>query len=329
MNPAVTAAVASADAVSAADPIAVVGAGALGGYVAARLALAGEAVALVARPAQAEAIHRDGLQLQEAGEQRVLRLPVHSALAAVVPQARAVIVCVKSADTAAVAAEVAALRRPGVLVCSLQNGVANGEALSAHLAQPLAVGLAYLAAAAPAPGVVQHHGGRSLVLAPQNPADADAVHAPLAALGAALARAGFEVQPVADARAALWRKLLVNCSYNAISALLQAPYARMVALGPVRGLMQALLAEGLAVAAAEGVVLDADEVRAAVERVAVNMAGQRSSTAQDLARGRPSEIDHLNGHLVRRGAALGVATPVNQAVWALVKLAEDLQAHPA
>lgn len=309
-------------------PVVVIGAGALGGHLAAKLALAGEAVALVARPAQADAIARDGLQLIEAGQRQTVRLPVHTELAELVPPARAVIVCVKSADTAPLAERLAPWRRPGTLVCSLQNGVANGKALAAHLPQPLAVGLAYLAASTPTPGVIQHHGGNSLVLAPQDPTQAALARAPLEALAGALSHSGFEVQTVADARPALWRKLLINCSYNAISALLQAPYARMTALPPVHELMQQLLAEGLAVAAAEGVALDADEVRAGVARVAVSMASQRSSTAQDLARGRPTEIDHLNGHLVRRGAALGVPTPLNQAVWALVKLAEDLQAHP-
>jgi 2-dehydropantoate 2-reductase len=83
-----------------------------------------------------------------------------------------------------------------------------------------------------------------------------------------------------------------------------------------------LVSECLAVARAEGVIVPGD-VDAAVRRIVETMPGQYSSTAQDLARGKPSEIDYLNGHVVRRGEALGVATPTNRVLWALVKLIES------
>jgi 2-dehydropantoate 2-reductase len=116
---------------------------------------------------------------------------------------------------------------------------------------------------------------------------------------------------------------MVNCAYNAISALAQAPYGEMAALAPIRELQRTVVGEVVAVAAASGVELPLAAAIAAMERIAPAMPAQLSSTAQDVARKKPSEIDHLNGFIVRRGRELGVATPVNQALHALVKLVES------
>jgi 2-dehydropantoate 2-reductase len=127
----------------------------------------------------------------------------------------------------------------------------------------------------------------------------------------------------ADVMAELWSKLMVNCAYNAISGLAQASYGELVALAPIRELQRAVVAEVIALAAAEGVELPLAQAIEAMERIAPAMPAQLSSTAQDMARGKPSEIDHLNGFVARRGRELGVATPANQALYALVKLVES------
>lgn len=122
-------------------------------------------------------------------------------------------------------------------------------------------------------------------------------------------------------RGALWAKLVINCAYNALSALSQQPYGRLVQTPGVADVIEDVVAECLAVAEADGIRIPGD-VRAAVRGIVATMPGQLSSTAQDLARGRPSEIDHLNGYVVQRGKVLGVATPVNQALRVLVKMVE-------
>ena len=124
-------------------------------------------------------------------------------------------------------------------------------------------------------------------------------------------------------RAELWSKLLVNCAYNAISGLAQQPYGKMAALPEIVHLQRAVVHEVVAVAQAEGVALSLTESLQAMDRIAGAMPAQFSSTAQDMARGKPSEIDHLNGTVVRLGAKHGIATPVNQALHALVKLVES------
>ena len=121
---------------------------------------------------------------------------------------------------------------------------------------------------------------------------------------------------------ALWAKLLLNCGYNALSAITDVPYGRMVTLPGIARTVHDAVAECLAVAAALQVVIPGD-VWAAVDRIATSMPGQVSSTCQDLRRGKPTEIDHLNGYIVREGERLGVATPLNRALWSLVKALES------
>jgi 2-dehydropantoate 2-reductase len=273
------------------------------------------------------------------GDGRVDRVQVEASTEmAAVQDADAVLVCVKSADTAGVAQQLAPLLRAGTAVLSLQNGVDNAATLVRGLGRPVGIAVAYIAAALPAPGVVLHSGGRSLVLGWVAAASADGAAVPgvagllpqpsLPAWAVLFTQAGFEVRLTEQPLLALWDKLIVNCACNAVSGLAAAPYGAMAALPGIRDLQAALVREAVAVAQAEGVPVQLAAALAAVERVALAMPLQHSSTAQDLARGRPTEIDQLNGHVAQRGAALGVPVPLNQALWALVKLAEG-QRRPA
>jgi 2-dehydropantoate 2-reductase len=308
-----------------AEPVVIVGAGALGCLLAARLARAGQPVLLLGRAAQVQALTASGLALRDDAGQQVLKAPATTDIGAVAG-ASLVVLCVKSTDTEGAARQMAPWLAPHTPLLSLQNGVANGPLLASLLGRPVLVGAAYIAASLQAPGVVQHAGGRGIVLGvvpgPQGQwlTERTAHH-----VAQGLQAAGFDVRLSATPLAELWRKLVVNCACNAISALAQAPYGAMARVAAVRDLQVAVVAEAVAVAQAEGHALVLDEMMAAVDRVAQTMAGQRSSTAQDLARGRRSEIDHLNGEVLRAGARHGIATPANQALWALVKLHEALQ----
>ena len=178
--------------------------------------------------------------------------------------------------------------------------------------------LVYAAVELAGPGHLRHHGRGELVLG----AGPDS-----AAIATTFAAAGVPVQVLPDLRAAQWSKLVVNCAYNALSAISRLPYGRMIQGPGIEATMREAVTECLAVASAEGVRLPADlwlQVRALADA----MPTQQSSTAQDLARGRRSEIDQLNGWLVRRGEALGVPTPVNRALHGLVKLLEEPPGEP-
>ena len=123
-------------------------------------------------------------------------------------------------------------------------------------------------------------------------------------------------------RGALWTKLILNCAYNAVSAIAQRPYGENVRGEGVLEVMRDVVDECMAVAKAEGVNV-AGNVDDAVRKIAETMPSQFSSTAQDLARGKRSEIDYLNGLIVRRGEAHGIKTPANRVLWSLVKLLES------
>ena len=309
--------------------IAVVGAGAVGSFFGAMLARAGHAVTLIGRAPHVQAIASRGLQLHKDGQVESVRLAASTEVDAV-RSADLVLFCVKSPDTQAVARQIAPLLKADALVLSLQNGVDNAPAMARHIRQTIVPTAVYVATAMPEPGVVRHFGRGDLVIGPLDSADAhDAAHRQrLQAVADLFATAGVPVRISPDVMAELWSKLLVNCAYNAISGLAQSPYGRMAALPAIREVQRAVVREVVAVAQAEGRHLPLDDALAAVEHIAVAMPAQLSSTAQDMARGKPSAIDHLNGYVARRGAELGVATPVNRTLWALVKLVEAGRAAP-
>jgi 2-dehydropantoate 2-reductase len=179
----------------------------------------------------------------------------------------------------------------------------------------VAAAVVYVATEMAGPGHVKHHGRGELVIEPSQAS---------AAVAQALIAAGVPTEVSDNVRGALWAKLILNCAYNAVSAITQLPYGQTVAGEGVQDLMRDVVAECLAVARAEGVQV-AGDVQGAVDKLAASMPSQLSSTAQDLARGKPTEIDYLNGLIVKRGAALGIATPANRVLWALVKLMERKQ----
>jgi 2-dehydropantoate 2-reductase len=291
--------------------IAVMGAGAVGCYFGGLLARAGQDVTLIGRAAHVDAIARNGLWVESAAWQQHVGLQAHTE-PAFVRGAQIVLCCVKSADTEAVAQAMAAFLAPDACVVSLQNGVDNAQRLAALLPQQVVPAAVYVACEMAGPGHVRHHGRGELVIgpSPQSPA-----------LQAAFAAAGVAVQISDRVMDALWTKLTINCAYNALSALADLPYGVLAAGEGVQAVMRDVVQECQAVARASGFELVGDPWDA-VQQIARSMAGQRSSTAQDLARGRPTEIDHLNGHIVREGERLGIATPVNRVLWSLVKLKE-------
>jgi 2-dehydropantoate 2-reductase len=243
---------------------------------------------------------------------------------AVVRDADLILFCVKSPDTDEVARQLAPLLKADALVMSLQNGVDNAETLARHLTQAVVPVAVYVATAMPGPGEVQHNGRGDLVIGPIDTAAAadTALASRLRSVVDLFASADVPVRVSHDVIGELWRKLMVNCAYNAVSGLTQQPYGHMGAVPAVVDLQRAVVREVVAVARAAGQAMDLDASVTAMAAIAATMPGQRSSTAQDMARGRPTEIDHLNGFVVRRGAELGVPTPVNQALHALVKLVD-------
>jgi 2-dehydropantoate 2-reductase len=298
--------------------VAIMGAGAVGCYYGGMLARAGHDVVLIGRPQHVEAIERDGLRLEtQSFDERIGAPHLHaSADASAVAGAQLVLFCVKSTDTLSAGASIAPYLPDDALVLTLQNGVDNADRLRTAIKQDVAAAVVYVASEMAGPGHVRHNGRGELVIEPSRQSET---------VARALIDAGVPTEISANVRGALWSKLILNCAYNALSAISQLPYGRLVKGVGVRDAMRDVVAECKAVALADGVTLPPD-VDANVSRIAETMQEQYSSTAQDLARGKRSEIDHLNGYVVQRGEALGVATPANRLLHTIVKLVED-KAH--
>ena len=296
--------------------IAVLGAGAVGCFYGGMLARAGHRVTLIGRLAHVQAIAAHGLRMQTLHFDEPVAL-VASTDASAVAHADLVLFAVKSTDTETAGAAMRTHLKPGALVLCLQNGVDNAERLRAVLpGVAVAAAVVYVATEMAGPGHLRHHGRGELVIEPlaSNPLRS-------AALAHTFTAADVPTSVSDNVRGALWAKLVLNCAYNALSALGHLPYGELVQRPGVWAVIRDVMAECRAVAMADGVTLPAD-VDVTVQRIPRTMPTQHSSTAQDLMRGKPSEIDFLNGHVVRRGEALGVHTPANRVLWTLVKLAE-------
>jgi 2-dehydropantoate 2-reductase len=288
------------------------GAGAVGCYYGAMLARAGHKVTLIGRPQHVEAMRRAGLRLQTNQSDEFIKVKA-STEADAMGGAQLVLFSVKSTDTEAAGKAMAAYLDRDAAILTLQNGVDNPERLAAALGRDVIAAVVYAAVEMAGPGHVRHHGRGELVIGRAPASDA---------IVAAFGTAGVPVEISDNVAGTLWAKLIVNCAYNALSAITQLPYGRLVASAGVPAVMSDVVDECLAVARGCSVQVPGD-MHEATRRIAQTMPAQYSSTAQDLARKKKTEIEHLNGFVVRKGEALGVPTPVNRVLLALVKLREN------
>jgi len=294
--------------------VVVMGAGAVGCYYGGLLARAGHEVVLIGRQPHVAAIQRNGLRVQTAAFDE--QVNVHASTDVNAAQdAQLVLFCVKSPDTESAGSQLASWLAPDSLVLCLQNGVDNADRLRTVLpsTQQVAAAVVYVATEMAGPGHVRHHGRGELVIEP-TPGSAEAARV--------LGEAGTQVQISDNVRGALWSKLILNCAYNALSAITHLPYGQVVHGDGVDAVLKDVVNECLAVGEADGARLSRADIEAAVQRLPGSMPAQYSSTSQDLSRGKPTEIDYLNGYVVRRGQALGIPTPANRVLQVLVKLLE-------
>lgn len=302
--------------------VAVLGAGAVGGYYGGMLALAGAPVTLIGRAQHVEAMRRDGLVIERADRRDTVRVEAATDASAVAG-ADVVLLCVKSPDTRAAAQAMQPHLRADAVVVTLQNGVENAAWAAQVLPQVVLASVVWVGAYMAGPGVVRHTGRGDLDLGvPRACRTRPLARERAREVSAAFERAGVKCPVSDDIEAALWTKLTVNCAFNAISALGRSRYGRMATTPAARALMEEVVRETVAVARADGVALDEPTMIASMWKVAGAMSAQYSSTAQDILRGKPTEIDMLNGYVAERAAALGMPAPLSRTLHALVKLRE-------
>jgi 2-dehydropantoate 2-reductase len=206
-------------------------------------------------------------------------------------------------------------------VATVQNGVGNEEVVAAHVARVIR-GTTFPAGKILEPGVVQWDVKGETTLGPfePHPARSDEVER----LADACTRGGMPTTAVPDARPAQWRKVIFNAATNPVGALTGLTHGRVCERPDLRTIVSALVEEGKAVAAAQGIVLDADPEELIDHAARPDVAyGHKASMLQDVEARRQTEIDFLNGGIGRFGRELGVPTPLNDAITQLVKGLED------
>ena len=299
--------------------VCIVGCGAVGSLFAANLAQLDdvEVWAYDASREHVDAINRNGLRLSGAGDV-VGRLSATTDAAAL-PPCDFGIVATKAMHTDAAIAATAHAFADGY-VATVQNGLGNEETLARHV-ERVVRGTTFPAGKIVEPGHVQWDVKGDTTLGPY---DERTPLAEAARLADACTRAGMPTTAVADARGPQWRKVIFNASTNPIGALTGLTHGRVCERPDLRALVSGLVGEGKAVAAAQGIQLDADPEalidHAAKPEVAYD---HKASMLQDVEARRQTEIDYLNGGIVRFGKEHGVPTPLNQAIWALVKGVEQ------
>jgi 2-dehydropantoate 2-reductase len=295
--------------------IAVIGCGAVGSLFAANLGTLDDIEVWGHDPwrEHVDAINANGLRLSGAGE--VLGRVRATADPAELPACELGIVAVKSMHTSAAIAATAHAFEQGA-VCSVQNGAGNEELIAEHVGEVIR-GTTFPAGHVIEPGHVGWDTKGDTHIGPfeASPAPMEKVEA----LADACTRAGMPTHALADARGAQWRKLIFNAASNAIAALTGRTHGQ-VAEPPTRELALAVMAEGRAVADAQGIVLDMSPEELFDHAARRDVAyGHKPSMLQDVEAGRPTEIDFLNGAIVAFGDRYGVDAPLNRALTQLIK----------
>lgn len=297
------------------EKVLILGTGALGTLFAARLAAAGVQVAVLGTWTEAiAALNKDGARVEGEKSQPVFAAADPSVCA----PADLALVLVKSWQTERAARQLAECLAPGGLAVSLQNGLGNDALLAGILRQAqggasglrrVSAGVTTLGAFLTAPGVARLAGAGPVWLE---------AHPRLDGLAALLAEAGFRVERAADIRPRQWGKLVINAAINPLTAILRVPNGSLLADPLARGLLGGLAREAASVAEALGVALPFPGPERAAEEVAKRTAANHSSMLRDVLRGAPTEIEAINGAVVREGQALGMPAPLNWLVRGLV-----------
>jgi 2-dehydropantoate 2-reductase len=292
--------------------VCVVGCGAIGSLFAAHLAGVAEVWAYDLRRDHVEAINDRGLRISGVSD---LVATVHAtADPADIPPCEYGIVATKSMHTEAAIAATAAVFDDGA-VCSVQNGVGNEELIAPHVTRVIR-GTTFPAGHLVEPGHVEQDTGGETWIGPFEPKPAAMQE--VERLAGALSEGGMETIAMPDSRGAQWTKLIFNAASNPVGALTGLPHGWACERTDIRALVRGLVAEGRIVADALGVKLDSDpdELIDHATRVAHD---HKASMLQDVEARRPTEVDFLNGGISRFGREHGVETPLNDALWALVK----------
>lgn len=287
--------------------IGIIGTGAMGSLLAAYLAPHTDVTVLGTWQEAIHAMNAHGVRMAHEGQE--IFVPVRATTEPhSVREVDFAIVAVKAHQTERAARWANEILKPKGIALTLQNGLGNYEILTQHVGKErAAMGVTMQGATLVGAGHV-HHAGRGVTTL----AATGKTHAALTELAALFNRAGMETQLANDVQSLMWGKLVVNSAINALSAIYRVPNGWLVENPETRALLSAAAQETANVANALGITLPYHDPIARAIQVATATAGNKSSTLQDVLRGAPTELDHINGAVVREGKRLGVPTPVNE-----------------
>jgi 2-dehydropantoate 2-reductase len=314
--------------------ITVIGAGAIGGHIAAKLAAVGESVKVVARGEHLKAIRERGLVLKEGGEEIAARVEATDRIAEA-GGADLIVLAVKAHQLTPIAADVASIVGPTTTVMTTQNGmpwwyflkhggqyegvrlesVDPGGVIADHLPiDAIVAAISYQAAEIESPGIIRHIEGHRLPVAEIDGRKTERI----AALSELFARAGFKSPALTDVRTEIWTKLWGNLTFNPVSALSRATLEDICRFAPTRALAAAMMREAQTVGEAFGVRfrLSIDKRIAGAESIGAH----KTSMLQDVEHGRAIELEAVLGSVIELARLANVATPHLDAIYAVTKL---------
>lgn len=300
--------------------LAVVGAGAMGGSLAAHAARAGHEVTLIdVSPVLIEHVAAHGLTIDAPDGTFTVSVPVtdEPSCVGVVDLA---VVFVKAQHTEAASKSLQPLVGPSTAVLTLQNGWGNADRIARFVPPAqLAVGVTYNSCTSKGPGYVVHSGRGPTVVGPYEPAGtAPAGTAPAGTAAELLNASGWETQVSADVLTEIWKKLILNAATLPTAALTRLNAGAVGQPGDLLDLVDGLAAEAVAVATAQGLTIERDERISAIHATLERAGSGRASMLQDVLAGRKTEVETVNGAVVAAGSEHGVAVPLNAAMVALV-----------
>ena len=296
----------------------IMGAGAMGSLFGGLLALSGEEVWLVdIREDHIQALVSTGLTVEEGGKKQ--RIPVHATKeTASIGKADLILFLVKAYHTEKAVSDALVLQKEETVFLTLQNGLGNEEAICKRVdPRKVILGVTNQGATLLGPGRIRHAGWGKTYIGELDGKVTDRV----TRFAQVFARAGIETEVSSNIQSLVWNKLFINIGINAVAAITGLRNGRLLDYPETLRLMEALVSEALTVARKKGIPIEGNPLET-VKAVAEATKENRCSMGQDIDNRRKTEIEVINGAVVREAERLGISVPYNQMITDLVKVIE-------
>lgn len=291
-----------------------IGAGAVGGYFGALLCRSEIDVTFLVRPKTGRAISEHGLRIRSVNGDFTVHPPLIQS-ASEIESVDLIILAVKAYDLPAVLQEIAPLAERGAVLLTLQNGVDSEERIRSYFKSDcLVAGVAYITSRLAEPGVVEHYKRGILSLGELSGEKSDRA----VQIHQLLSNAGITSSLTGQIMKAKWEKLCWNATFNPLSVILDHPISLILDSAPLLEIVREGISEIIAVAAAEGIALKANIIDETIT-TSNPFRDYYTSMYEDFKNGKPTEIEHLNGDLIRRGERRGIPVPIHRCLYGLVK----------